>query len=296
MRENLQNIQIQALASFSTEKVAVDILRLDLIHPVVSGNKWFKLQYYLAEALELGKTSVATFGGAYSNHILATAFAASESGFQSLGLIRGEPPEMLSPTLQEAAGYGMQLVFIDRNAYRDKETLRKKWDLPGRYWIMEGGYGFTGARGAGDILTIFDTTAYSHILCAVGTGTMLAGLVNAAQPGQQVLGISVLKNQATLAEEVRYLLRNIQMKKKVILNHAYHFGGYAKQTNALFDFMKELWNTEGLPTDIVYTSKLLYAARDLVSKDYFPAGSRVLIIHSGGLQGNRSLPIGKLPF
>ncbi len=296
MRGNLQNIKIQQLTTASANNIRVDLLRLDLLHPVVSGNKWFKLRFYLEEALVLGKKTIASFGGAYSNHIVATACAANGLGLKSMGFIRGSSTEDNSPTLAEARQYGMELHFVNREDYRNKTALKIQFDSQEIYWIMEGGYGIKGALGAAEILNIADTSEYTHIVCAVGTGTMMAGLIKNAKPGQQVTGISVLKNHYGLEKEIRCLLTETENKKHFILHHDYHFGGYAKQTAALFDFMKELWQKEKVPTDIIYTSKLLYASFDLLKKHYFPAGSRVLIIHSGGLQGNRSVPADKLPF
>ena len=297
MRENLQDIKIQHLPGFSTQEVSVDILRLDLLHPVVSGNKWFKLQYYLQDAIATGKNTIASFGGAYSNHIVATAYAAREAGLKSIGYIRGERGVELSPTLLNAMNYGMELVFVDRTLYRKKEeNIISQNNNANIYWIMEGGYGMLGAKGASDILTVTDTSQYSHILCAVGTGTMMAGLIKTALPQQEMIGISVLKNNPELENEVCSLLNSDENKKPFSILHGYHFGGYAKHPAALIQFMKETWQAEKLPTDIVYTSKLLFAAKDLIAVDQFLPGSRVLLIHSGGLQGNQSLPFNTLPF
>ena len=296
MTENIQNIPVQPLAGFSAGTVQVSILRLDLIHPVVSGNKWFKLKYYLQEALNTGKKTIVSFGGAYSNHIVATAFAANNAGLQSRGLIRGDKETDLSPTLLAAKQYGMQLVFVNREQYRHKEQLKQAYYREEDYWIMEGGYGIPGSIGASEILACADTTDYTHILCAVGTGTMLSGLVRAAKPGQQLIGISVFKNQHSILDEVTALLSEADQSKKFSILHNYHFGGYAKHPPELIHFMKETWHQSKIPTDIVYTSRLLYAAKELVSKGYFPANSRVLLIHSGGLQGNASLQPGILPF
>ena len=297
MRENLQDIKIQHLPGFSTQEVSVDILRLDLLHPVVSGNKWFKLQYYLQDAIATGKNTIASFGGAYSNHIVATAYAAREAGLKSIGYIRGERAVELSPTLLNAMNYGMELVFVDRTLYRKKEeNIISQNNNANIYWIMEGGYGMLGAKGASDILTVTDTSQYSHILCAVGTGTMMAGLIKTALPQQELIGISVLKNNPELENEVCSLLNSDENKKPFSILQGYHFGGYAKHPAALIQFMKETWQAEKLPTDIVYTSKLLFAAKDLIALDQFLPGSRVLLIHSGGLQGNQSLPFNTLPF
>lgn len=296
MQESLQNINVQRLRSFSAKDMPVDVLRLDSIHPVVSGNKWFKLQYYLQDAIAQRKNTIATFGGAWSNHIVAAAFAAKASGLQSIGFIRGDQHVARSETLQQAAAYGMKLSFVDRETYRDKASVINAHPDPGIYWIMEGGYGELGSKGAAGILSSADTSSYTHILCAVGTGTMLSGLVRAALPGQNIMGISVLKNNSGIEAAIRSLLGSAQRHQPFSINHDYHFGGYARHPAELIRFMIGLWETEQLPTDIVYTSKLLFAARDLLLKNHFPMRARILLVHSGGLQGNHSLPPGTLPF
>lgn len=296
MIESLEKVIIQQLPHFSTENIQVDILRIDLLHPVVSGNKWFKLKYYLQDAIAQNKNTIATFGGAYSNHIVATAYAAREAGLQSIGFIRGERPARLSVTLLDAINYGMDLVFTNRALYHNKATIMQAEHKHNYYWVMEGGYGQLGSKGAADILRVTDTHNYSHILCAVGTGTMLSGLISASVPGQELIGISVLKNNMTLEKEVLLLLNEENSMKPFSILHDYHFGGYAKHPPELTGFMRDLWEKENLPTDIVYTSKLLFAAKDLMAANRFPAGARILLIHSGGLQGNTSLPPNTLPF
>jgi len=292
---NIQNIHIQPLPGLSGDTIQTDILRLDLVHPIVSGNKWFKLKYYLEEAREQGAECLVSFGGAYSNHIVALAYAAKMKGFASKGFIRGDESTALSPTLLEAKSYGMDFIFIDRNAYRNKETIIQTHDQSGWYWIPEGGYGVAGAKGAADILSVADCSSYSHIICATGTGTMMGGLIMAAQAHQKVIGISVLKNHLSIVEEIKQLLQG-PTAADVECVHGYDFGGYAKHPAALLAFMHALWNTDQLPTDIVYTAKLCYAVKDLIAKQYFPSNSKLLLIHSGGLQGNRSLDPGSLPF
>jgi 1-aminocyclopropane-1-carboxylate deaminase len=287
---------IQHLPSFSIKDVPVDVLRLDLLHPVVSGNKWFKLKYYLQDAAATGKTVIASFGGAYSNHIVATAYAAKQAGLGSIGYIRGDEAVPLSPTLRNAAQFGMRLVFVDRERYRKKQEIILENEDSEIYWIMEGGYGILGAKGASDILSIASSSQYTDILCAIGTGTMMAGLIKSARPHQQVTGISVLKNNFNISESVKSLLNGDEQEKKFSILHDYHFGGYAKHPSGLIDFMKETWLSEQLPTDIVYTAKLLYAAKDLAASNHFPPGSKILVVHSGGLQGNLSLQPGTLPF
>lgn len=276
-----------------------DVLRLDKIHPVVSGNKWFKLKYYLEHATNLNKKALLTFGGAYSNHIIATAFAAKENGFKAIGIIRGEATTPLSPTLQAARDYGMELNFMPRDIYKRKNeeevinTITDKWgDI---YIIPEGGDGELGRKGAAEILLVADLQKYSHIICAVGTGTTFIGIVNASLPGQEVIGIPVLKGMQNLDKQYTAFIKD-NSKKKYTLFYDYHLGGYAKKTQELLEFMNIIYKQTGIPTDFVYTGKLMYALDDLLRSDHFKPGSHILFIHSGGLQGNNSLAGGVLLF
>lgn len=268
------------------------VLRADLVHPVISGNKWFKLRYYIDEVLENNYRHILTFGGAYSNHLVATAAAAHSLGLQSTGLVRGEQPAVLSPTLVQARQSGMQLHFLPRETYRGK-IIPSELLTDNIYIIPEGGYGPKGAEGAATMLS-GDTRIYSHICCAVGTGTMMAGLQNAAAPGQQVIGISVLKNNMDLEDEIRHLLH--QPGQPITLLHQYAGKGYGKHTPELLSFMNQWFRQTGIPTDFVYTGKLFLAVQDLLKQGFFPEESRILLIHSGGLQGNASLTKGTLIF
>lgn len=271
------------------KKVALDVLRLDKIHPVVSGNKWFKLKYYLDEALALDKKTVATFGGAWSNHIVAAAFACKEASLKSIGIIRGEQPAVLSDTLKKAAEYGMELHFVTREEYRNKESIKQKFANKNWYWINEGGYGELGAKGASEILSTVDLRHYSHIIAAVGTGTMLAGLLLAAGSKQKVIGISSMKGNLSLEKEISRLVEKQKPEVKFEVIHDYHFGGYGKHPLPLIDFINEIYAKHNLPLDIVYTGKTMFAIKDLTEKGFFEPGSRLLMIHSGGLQGNAGL-------
>lgn len=293
---NIQNIHIQSVKSLSDQDIQTDILRLDLLHPVISGNKWFKLKYYLNEALAANAGKLASFGGAYSNHIVAMALAGKLYGIPTIGFIRGDD-NTSSPTLKEAISYGMELQFVNRADYRNKKQIEDTYHQSGWYWIPEGGYGLLGVKGATDILHALDTSSYSHIICAVGTGTMMAGLIIGAKPSQEIIGISVLKNHFSIAREIEQLI-NLSTEKKPAFQclHGYDWGGYAKHTPELLSFMHRFWFDEKIPTDFVYTAKMIHATNDLIQKDFFPAGSRLLLIHSGGLQGNRSLPPHILPF
>jgi 1-aminocyclopropane-1-carboxylate deaminase len=288
----LNNISVDDISFFYQKEIEVDILRLDKISPVVSGNKWFKLRYYLEEAKALHKKGILTFGGAWSNHIFATAAICNMNGLKSIGIIRGEEAQKLSTTLLKAKESGMQLVFISRTAYQTKE-IPVSVQTDEYYIVNEGGYGELGAKGASTILD-YCTKPYTHYCCAVGTGTMMAGLINIASPSQQVLGISVMKNNTALEEMIQTLVTGAGKNWQLI--HGYYFGGYAKHQPALLGFMNEFYQQTGIPSDFVYTGKLFYAISDLIGKNYFPPDSKLLLIHSGGLQGNTSLPAGTLIF
>lgn len=333
-----QNIPIQNIKSFNTEHIHASVLRLDTLHTIVSGNKWYKLKFYIQAAQQEEASTLASFGGPYSNHLVALAFAAKQHGFKSIGYVRTNENEPLTPTLEDAVRYGMMLKRIGRTHFQNikDELLHQKKiqqdDHSKIYWIDEGGYGVLGAKGAATILDSIHSNMYSmppnmilnaftHIIAAVGTGTMLAGLIQSAAAHQQVIGIPVLKNEGTIENEIKALLKNSNNnnnnnnnynynynnnnniesnyndhQKQFTLLHDFHLGGYAKTTPDQFKFMNQIWDTEKIPTDIVYTSKVFWAVDQLIKNDYFPANSNLLIVHSGGLQGNRSLPLGTLHF
>jgi len=284
-----QAIPVQPLQSHLFKGFNIDVLRLDTLHTIISGNKWFKLKYYLAACKEQNFSTIATFGGTYSNHIVATAFACKMAGLKSIGIIRGEATKFLSHTLQDAINFGMQLHFTPRENFKDKTAIKQSFSND-FFWINDGGYGTKGMQGAADILQTIPSEKYTHIIAACGTGTMLAGLITAAKTHQQIIGISVFKNNFSLQKEITDLLTTTNTIKPFTILHNYHFGGYAKHPKALIDWMNELYLTENLATDIVYTAKLLFAIKDLCTNQYFTANDKILIIHSGGLQGNLSLP------
>lgn len=272
--------------------ISVHVLRLDKIHPVVSGNKWFKLRFYLEEAALQNKGTILTYGGAYSNHILATAFACANTGFKSIGIIRGEAPKEISHTLQIATKLGMEIFFLSREAYKNRLLPSEIINTHQYYTIPEGGYGQMGAAGAATIP--YNKDLFDKICCAVGTGTMLSGLINSKHPDAKVLGFSVLKNNFSIEAEVEKLL--INKTEKVALNHDFHFGGYAKHKPELIRFMNQLYEASAIPTDFVYTGKLFFGVNKLIEQNYFAEGCKLLLIHSGGLQGNLSLRKGTLIF
>jgi len=293
----LDPITIDPLNSFSNSNREASMLRLDKLHPIVSGNKWFKLRYYIEEAISQSCSTIASFGGPYSNHLVALAYAAKENNVKSIGYVRASKEDIVTPSLQEAQANGMQLEFMGRTNFQEikndllKKNQQRSIDNNSIYFIDEGGYGTIGAKGAATILNEH-CKHYTTIIAAVGTGTMLAGLINAAEAHQEIIGIPVLKNENTIEDEIKALL--INKAASFSLLHNFHQGGYAKTNPALFDFMNQLWTLEKIPTDIVYTGKLLWAVDSLLNENYFKAGSKILVIHSGGLQGNRSLPLGTL--
>ncbi|MBS1729215.1 MAG: pyridoxal-phosphate dependent enzyme [Bacteroidetes bacterium] len=273
----------------------MDILRLDLLHPVVSGNKFYKLKNDFTIAIESKAEGIGTFGGAFSNHIVACAFACKEAGIPCTGIIRGEEPSTYNPTLLDAKNYGMHLHFVSRIDYKDKEKLKKSFNK--LYWIPEGGYGRPGASGISELFEqVPSLKEYTHIICAVGTGTTMAGLLNGSLENQEIIGISAMKNNLSLEKNIRDLLS--PNKKKILPNvlHDFHFGGYAKYTGELIDFMNYIWDQFAIPLDFVYTAKAFFAMVSLMEENFFPADSHLLFLHSGGLQGNRSLPANTLQF
>jgi 1-aminocyclopropane-1-carboxylate deaminase len=286
--------------SFSICDLQVEVLRLDKIHPEISGNKWFKLKYYLERATQAQKQKLISFGGAYSNHLLALASAASMYGFSSIGLIRGEEPAKLSPTLVTAKEFGMELRFLPRTTYNQQKKSAFLNDPdeyePDAMLIPEGGAGIYGIRGAEEILSGIPIDGYSHICCAVGTGTTLAGIINSTATHQKKIGVSVLKGTHDFEPLNNTRIKNPADLENVQIIHEDHFGGYAKCTNILIDFMNQTYSESGIPTDFVYTGKLFYSVSRMAKMKVFPTGSRILVLHTGGLSGNRSLAPGLLQF
>ena len=297
---DINHITIDELnaAEFNEHNIKLMVARLDKLHPVVSGNKLFKLHYFLEEAF-LSNRPVVTFGGAYSNHLAATAYACRSAELYCTGIVRGEEPARLSPTLQRCIQNGMKLIFTSREEYAGMST-----QVNGRFplgvdansvIIPEGGYHPKGARGASMIAELTAKAEPDYVVTAVGTATTLAGLLQKAAPDQQVIAIPVLKNFTDIHERLLYLNGQIEYKNLHTWDE-YHFGGYAKKTPQLIQFMNEIYDQSGLPTDFVYTAKMLFAVIDKIKNNFFPPGSRILCLHTGGLQGNQSLPEGSLIF
>ncbi|RTL59250.1 MAG: pyridoxal-phosphate dependent enzyme [Sphingobacteriales bacterium] len=281
---------------YVNKKVSVTVARLDKLHPIISGNKYFKLKYNIENSLTANKEGILTFGGAYSNHLAATAFACNKAGIKSVAIVRGEVPPQLNHTLIYCKEQDMQLEFVSRTEYTDKEKLYQHYQnkYPGYYLVPEGGDNEAGEKGCAEILNhIENANHYSHIVCDIGTGTTFKGIVKSSSAQQTIIGIVVLKGaeamNKTLADE-------LASHKNFQFIHDYHFGGYAKKTEELIHFMNRFYQQHKITTDFVYTAKQFYAVNDLIARDFFPPGSKILCLHTGGLQGNLSLPEGTLIF
>ncbi|HZY37277.1 MAG TPA: pyridoxal-phosphate dependent enzyme [Mucilaginibacter sp.] len=269
---------------FEEKGIEVFIKRDDLIHPIISGNKWRKLKYILEKALTEQKTHLVTFGGAYSNHLLATAAAAARFGFRSTGIVRGEPVN--NDTLFICRVHGMNLIFTDRESYRDKPGLFEKYfgGDDQAIFIDEGGACAEGAKGCSEIIDEL-TESYDHIFCACGTGTTAAGIINGIGKNELKTwfhGITVLKNGGFLKSEIENLMLQ---PSDFDLHTEYHFGGYAKTNDELIGFIKQFVASTGILVDPVYTGKMMFALYDLAGKGYFKKGEKILAIHTGGIWG-----------
>ncbi|MEO8823807.1 MAG: pyridoxal-phosphate dependent enzyme [Ginsengibacter sp.] len=282
---------------FEKKEIEVSMLRLDEIHPLISGNKLFKLIYFLEEAKESFHKTIITFGGAYSNHLAATAFACEKMEIRSVGIVRGEEPKHFSHTLQFCIEHKMQLEFISRTSYKnvDDNFLKEiKYKYGDHILIPEGGFSEKGKAGASLINNYFVDTNFTHISLPVGTATTLAGISEANKCKSKIMGFGVLKNMNDLAERFKEL--KVNPSAEYFFNNNYHFGGYAKKKEKLLSFMNSFYKKHSIPLDFVYTAKMMFGIYDLIDKKYFPPGSKILCIHTGGLQGNGSLPPGKLIF
>ncbi|WP_448527978.1 1-aminocyclopropane-1-carboxylate deaminase/D-cysteine desulfhydrase [Raineya sp.] len=274
-----------------TEKVETYVLRLDKIDSYISGNKWFKLKYNLQEAKKLGLNRLLTFGGAYSNHILAVASAGERWGFETIGVIRGEKPLKLNERLLQAEKWGMVLHFISRQSYRNKNDenfIRNLEQKFGKFYLIpEGGSNTLAVQGTSEILDFLPQLSFSfdYVLCCVGTGGTLAGLAKSLfGTNTRLLGIPVLKNASFLYDEIYNLLQGTSFQPFELLLD-YHFGGYAKKTSELLSFLENFVQKFQIPTEFVYTGKMFFAFFDLLQKGYFSENCKVLLVHTGGIFG-----------
>ena len=270
--------------------VRVYIKRIDLIHQYISGNKWFKLKYNLIHAVENGYDTILTFGGAYSNHIHATAAAGKEFGLNTIGVIRGEEHLPLNPTLSFASSNGMKLYYVDRKNYRNKhlpefqEILREKFGSV--YIVPEGGTNLLALKGCSEIPSLIEID-YDYICTACGTAGTMSGVIAGIDGNKKILGFSVLRGGAFLIKQAEKLINEYCGKtfSNWSINLDYHFGGYAKINHELVLFMRQFEEINGIPLDPVYTGKMMYGIFDLARKGYFKPGAKIVALHTGGLQG-----------
>jgi len=284
-RSILTKIDDPLLAQYQIE---LWMKRDDLLHPVVSGNKWRKLKYSLDHALSLGADTIISMGGAYSNHLHALAYVGKVLGLKTIGLVRGEQPEALTPTLLDMQSWGMELRFVSRSDYR---LLRqyKDWDLlpnlkPRQYWLPEGGALGLALKGVEELVNEIEIP-YDVLCVPCGTGTTLAGIIDAVPEQVSVLGFAALKNAGFLTAEVAVMLSRPRNNWRINLD--YHFGGFAKTNAELSAFIEGFELKTTITLEPVYTGKMMYAVYDLIGKHYFKPGQRIIAVHTGGLQGKR---------
>lgn len=269
---------------FKNKGVEVFIKRDDLIHPFISGNKWRKLRYTLVRARSQKKTHLVTFGGAYSNHLVATACAAAMFGFAATAFVRGEPVQ--NHSLMLCRLFGMKLIFTDRQQYRKKTELFHQYFShdPASYFIDEGGSSLEAVKGCSELVLELEES-YDHIFCAAGTGATAAGILSGLDQARSpavLHAVSALKDGAFLRDEIAKYHENTA---NLMLQCSYHFGGYAKTSAKLLDFISRFAASSGILLDQVYTGKTAYAMYDLITQGQIQRGSSVLFIHTGGLLG-----------
>jgi len=274
--------------------VSLFVKREDLVDTELGGNKWRKLKYNLEAAKQQNHNTLLTFGGAYSNHIYATAAAGQRFGFNTIGLIRGEAHQPLNHTLQFATDKGMQLEYINRETYRNKssdEFIEKLHEKYGRFYLLpEGGSNALAVKGCAEIINEIDQP-FDIICSACGTGATLAGLITGLSNHQRAIGFAALKGGEFLNKDIKTFINSSSTihKDNWELNTSYHFGGYAKVNGEIFSFMESFKQEHDIELDAVYTGKMFYGLFDLIKRGYFISGARIVALHTGGLQGNKSL-------
>jgi len=293
MHPSLQSIESQlghspltqiAHPVLSQHKIDLWLKRDDLLHPVISGNKWRKLKYSVDHALSLGCDTLVSMGGAYSNHLHALACLGKKLGMHTIGYIRGERLQNLTPTLSDLAAWGMELRFISRADYRTLRWQGLPGKLPGQYWLPEGGAQTLALKGVMEMVDELGT-GYDSVCLPCGTGATLAGVIQAVPKRVSVLGFAVFRKAEFLSDDVNRWLRRPYNNWQIV--HDYSFGGFAKTGPELMAFIECFQALTAVPLEPVYTGKMLFGLFDWVAKGYFPPGQRIVAVHTGGLQGNR---------
>ena len=275
-------------------KVNVFMKRIDLVHPVISGNKWYKMKYNIVEMQNLGLNTMLTFGGAYSNHIHAAAHAGKIFGFKTIGLIRGEEHNPLNVTLQAAVDEGMELHYVDRTTFRKRETedfLNSIKEQFGQVYILPvGGTNTIALKGCAEIIDQIDID-FDHICSASGSGGTFAGLVAGLNGRKHAIAFPALKGGEFLEEVISELILEYTGKSfsNWKLNNDYHFGGFAKLSKELIEFTHKFNELNGFELDYIYTNKMMFGITDQINQGFFKSGETIVAIHSGGLQGNEGM-------
>ncbi len=300
--KKLQNLERQLSAAvvepvhhplLEEKDIQLFIKREDLLHPIISGNKWRKLKYTLQHAFETKHDHLISMGGPWSNHLHALAWVGKELGLRTTGIIRGESPDKKSSTLIDIESWGMQLEFISRIEFRKLREFHEYNSEPADhyngYWIPEGGANKLALRGIAEMVNEIELP-FDTIVLACGTGTTLAGVVSALPADKKVIGFAALKGASFLQDDVSQLL-NDNDQKNWSINLDYHFGGFAKTSQELFSFIEDFETHTGIPLEPVYTGKMMYGLFDLIRQGMFESGQKIIAIHTGGLQGKSGFQI-----
>lgn len=290
--DNYKNTPLQKIEEkFLKEKqISLYVKRDDLLHHFINGNKWFKLKYNLIKAVDNNINQLLTFGGAYSNHISSFSYSCKLFGFDGIVVIRGEKYHKLNPTLEFVANNGVNIHYISRKQYRSKYDDNLINELKNQYGdfflIPEGGSNQLAVEGCSEIASNIELD-FDYIVAACGTAGTLTGIAKSLKENQKAIGVAVLKGADFLIDEVRRLSQYLKLNFEILFN--YHFGGYAKFNDELINFIKEFYIKHQIILEPIYTGKLVFAVYDLISKNYFPKGSKLVLYHSGGLQGYQGL-------
>lgn len=274
--------------------IKIYLKREDLLHPIISGNKWRKLKYNIYEAINGNFNTLLTFGGAYSNHIHATSYAGKLFGLNTIGVIRGEEHFPLNPTLTDAKNFGMKFHYLSRSDYRKKKEpsiINNLQNLYGDFYLIpEGGSNSLAVKGCVEIVDDINI-AFDYILSACGTGGTIAGIITALRGKKKVIGIPVLKGASFLYNDIESLIYNFGHTKfnNWHLELDYHHGGYAKISKELINFILKFERINNISLDPIYTGKLMFAINDMIQNNYFPKGSSIIALHTGGLQGKKGM-------
>lgn len=275
VKQDIQEITNPLLKS---KKVRLLIQREDLNNSHCMGNKWWKLRYNLTQAVRQNQSTILTFGGAFSNHIAATASACNILGLKSIGIIRGDFIDNLNPTLLRAKNEGMQLQFVDRETYRNKSNIDWKYIYSDCYLIPEGGTNELAVKSCEDMVSFKD---FDIVCVPVGTGGTLSGVIRSLKSSQVAIGFSSLKGGEFLNDEVKKYVKTSNWSIQL----DYHFGGYAKVSQELVTFMNEFKSDFSIQLESTYTAKMFYGIFDMIKNNYFPPNSTIVAVHTGGLQG-----------